>query len=424
MSEKIKSVRGMSDRLPDEMPVWREFIHRSHRIMRMYGYREISTPYLEKASLFARGIGEATDIVEKEMYVFESGSGETLALRPEGTAGVVRAALEHNLVTPGSITRLYYIGAMFRRERPQKGRFRQFHQIGAEVMGSSSPACDAEMVFIVDDLCRSYGLKDTVHEVNVIGCSACRPAYRDKLLAYLEKRKGDLGDAAKERMYKNPMRLFDMKDEATKKVMESAPLVSDHVCDACKDNFERVLKYLSDGGVKFELNPKIVRGLDYYTGFTFETKSGGLGAQNAVAGGGRYDGLFEKLGGPPVPATGFAMGIERFLAAVSNTNNEKSMNRRAGIYGIPLGSEAEFKMSKIARRCRENGIPFEIDWEEKSLKAKMKGAGRSNKSHALIIGENEIKTKKAVLRDLGVSKQKEIDLDSAEDEIIALLGGK
>ncbi|HLC40941.1 MAG TPA: histidine--tRNA ligase, partial [Methylomirabilota bacterium] len=308
----IKAVKGVKDIIPPEISKWQRLEEAARRLLETAGYQEIRLPLFERTELFTRGIGEATDIVQKEMYTFEDRSGESLTLRPEGTASVIRAYLEHGMAVWPKPVRLYYLGPMFRHERPQAGRYRQFYQIGAEVLGADNPVVDAEVIAVLVELFRNLGLAQRLELLlNSIGDAQCRPAYRDRLAGYLRLHLQDLCDDCRERVERNPLRVLDCKKPGCAPVIREAPEITHHLCRDCRSHFDRVQEYLGALGVSYTLAPRLVRGLDYYTRTTFELVSRELGAQNAVAAGGRYDGLVEELDGPPTPGIGFAMGVER-----------------------------------------------------------------------------------------------------------------
>jgi histidyl-tRNA synthetase len=307
----ITAVKGFKDMLPSETPVWQFVEETARRVFTRFGFSEIRVPVVEKTELFCRSIGDATDIVEKEMYTFCDKGGTSLTLRPEGTAGVMRALIEHKLYALDSISKLYYLGPMFRHERPQKGRYRQFHQIGAEVTGASDPIVDAQVLLMVSRLFQELGLHEPRLQVNSLGCPACRPSYREALVAFLAQRQDALCEDCRRRQTTNPLRALDCKVPGCIEATSGAPAMLDHLCSECSEHFDRVQDYLRSANVPYSINPRMVRGLDYYTRTTFELVTGQLGSQSAVAAGGRYDGLVAQLGGPAVPGIGFALGVER-----------------------------------------------------------------------------------------------------------------
>src|SRR3989338_3705454 len=309
----IRTLRGMNDILPEETRLWREAEEAARRLFAHYGYEEIRTPLLEELALFNRTLGEASAVVEKEMYAFQDHGEKWVALRPEGTASVVRAYIESGRSAQDPIARLYYLGPMFRHERPQQGRLRQFHQIGVEVFGISNPLLDAELIHMLDRYFREVGIKDLEIEINSLGCTICRPKYLRTFHAYLTTRQGQLCEECRRRLVKNPLRILDCKEEGCRAISEEAPSIQDSLCEVCEREFDIVLETLGHMGSPYRVNPRIVRGLDYYNKTTFEFTSNALGAQNAVAGGGRYDGLVRLMGGPNIPGIGFAIGMERLL---------------------------------------------------------------------------------------------------------------
>ena len=318
----IRKPRGTQDFLPEQMINWHYIEQRMREICKVYGFNEIRTPAFEDTKLFLRGIGETTDVVQKEMYTFTTGDdgGSSFTLRPENTASAVRAYLENKVYGKEGLTKWYYMGPMFRHDKPQAGRYRQFHQFGAEVLGSQSPVVDSEVICMVVQLLKDFGLKDLNVEVNSVGCPTCRPVYREKLIEFFEPKKEQLCSDCQDRLYKNPLRILDCKNETCKSLSVGAPEIHEHLCEECHNHFEELKTYLTAANVQYTLNPRLVRGLDYYTKTAFEVQYTPLGAQSAVAGGGRYDGLVEELDGPHTPAIGFAMGMERLLLALEKQN--------------------------------------------------------------------------------------------------------
>jgi len=413
---EFTTIKGFRDILPDEIPYWQFLENEARSLFEVYGFREIRTPILEKTELFKRSIGQETDIVSKEMYTFQDSKGRSLSLRPEATASVVRAYIQNRLYQRGGVQKLYSIGPMFRHERPQKGRFRQFHQINVEEFGDSGPITDAEQIIMLMELFDKIGLlSDLSLNINSLGCPKCRSSFREKLKNYLENKKGELCPDCRRRSELNPLRVFDCKIDSCKKALEDAPIILDFLCEDCKEHFSSVQRLLNEFGIKFIVNPRLVRGLDYYTRTTFEVLTEELGAQNAVAGGGRYDGLVKLLGGPDHPAMGFAIGMERTIELLKK---KKSIEERSpDLFIASLGEEAKKIAFSNAIRLRRKGIWVEIEYEDKGLKAQMKRADKLNSKKVLIIGEEEIRKKKAILRDMRTGEQKEIDLNRIEVEL-------
>lgn len=411
---KIQAVKGFRDVLPGETETWARVEDEARRVFGVYGYSEIRIPLLEKTELFARAAGETSDIVEKQMYTFEDVDGTSLTLRPEGTASVVRAYIENGIYGRESVSKLYYLGPMFRRERPQKGRFRQFHQIGAEVLGRDDPLVDAEILVMVADYLTAVGLAAARIEVNSLGCATCRPAYREALRRYGEGKKAELCADCNRRLDRNPLRILDCKEDAAKTT--DAPVMIDHLCAACADHFREVRELAEGEGVSLSLNPRMVRGLDYYCRTAFEIVAEGLGAQNAVGGGGRYDGLVAALGGPSVAGVGFALGVERMVLALRGVEAAS----RPRIFLAPLGSAAEVRAFRLVREMRARGVRAEIEPGRRSLKSHMKRADRLGAEFVLIVGEDELTHSIGVLRNMRSKEQTEMPLDAAA--IVRALG--
>jgi histidyl-tRNA synthetase len=410
---KIKAINGFKDILPDEVPVWRRIETTARDIFRRFGMREIRLPILEKTELFARSIGEATDIVEKEMYTFVD---KGITMRPEATASLLRAYIEHGLHVQLPVQRLFTIGPMFRHERPQKGRQRQFHQIDVEIIGAMEPQVDAELMAMGQLLLNELGL-DVSLEVNSLGCPECRPGFRNQLVDYLNQRADGLCDDCKRRMTTNPLRALDCKQQGCRQVVQDAPSILDSLCSDCDEHFSAVRRQLDRLGVVYSLNRFMVRGLDYYTRTTFEFLTGDLGAQAAVAAGGRYDGLIEQLGGPKnMPGIGFAMGMER-LALLMEQQNEPAEAGQADIFVAALGEEAMTFAAPLVHELRKLGLQAAMDYANRSLKAQMKQAGRINARYALIIGDQELEQQEGVLRDMASKQQVSFGLQGTAEEL-------
>jgi histidyl-tRNA synthetase len=387
---KIKSVRGTHDLLPEATQLWRMIEAAAHHIFGLYGYAEVRTPIFEETDLFARSIGAETDIVQKEMYTFADSKGKTCSLRPEGTASVVRAYIEHGLYHDGGINKLYYIGPMFRHERPQKGRYRQFHQIGVEVLGSDHPAIEAEVIEMLERFFQSLGVPDLTLLVNSVGCSNCRPGYVELLRDELKKHGPELCAQCQHRTEANPLRVLDCKEPGCQPLIEGLPSIEDHLCEECRQHFTRFRKYLDLHQVSYQVDPRLVRGLDYYLRTTFEMVSDRLGpTQNAVVGGGRYDGLVELLGGPPTQGFGFALGVER-LVTVMGENSDDSQLPPPDVFLGFLDDTAFEECLKLASVLRREGIYAHIDFQGRSLKAQMRLANRLRSRYTCIVGEQEM----------------------------------
>jgi histidyl-tRNA synthetase len=414
----IQAIKGVKDILPEDMPAWHRLEATAKKLFEDYGYSEIRIPVFEYTELFARSIGATTDIVEKEMYTFEDRDGRKITLRPEGTAGVVRAFVEHKMYADSQLTKLYYLGPMFRHERPQKGRYRQFYQIGVEAMGSTHPHVDIEILVMLHRLFDRLGITGLTLQINSLGDAACRGAYRDALRGYLKSKLPTLCSDCQRRYETNPLRVLDCKVDAEK--FGDSPVMLDHLCGPCKEHFETVENGLRKLGIPFEVNPRLVRGLDYYTRTTFELVMGHLGAQNTVAAGGRYDGLVEEVGGPSSPGIGFALGVER---AVSLMDMKDLQPPRPVLYIAALGSEAVSLAMPVIHALRNAGIRVESDYSGSSLKSQMKKADKSGAAFTLIIGEQEIRTGNAVLRNMQTKEQVPVSLSTIVEEIQSKLSG-
>ena len=418
MSETIQAIRGMSDVLPAETPLWEFFEDTVRQWLRDYGYRNIRMPLVEKTDLFVRSIGEVTDIVEKEMYTFvDQLNGESLTLRPEGTASCVRAALQHNLLYAGP-QRLFYSGPMFRHERPQKGRYRQFHQFGVEALGLPGPDVDAEHLVMCSRLWRRLGLDHLRLEINTLGSVESRARHRARLVKYLESRLDELDEDARRRVHSNPLRVLDSKNPAMRGVIEQAPRLYDDLDEDSLRHFEGLQQILRSVGVDYEIRPRLVRGLDYYNLTVSEWTTDRLGAQATVCAGGRYDGLFAQLGGKPAPACGFAMGVERLLALMLESSTVEVPAARLDVYVIHAGAGTQDMAWQAAEALREAGLSAILHCGEGSFKSQMRKADASGARVALIVGESEAQAGKVgvkPLRELGV--QETLDLADAVERI-------
>jgi histidyl-tRNA synthetase len=417
----INAPRGTNDILPPESAKWNYIENKAKMIFDLYNYEEIRTPIFEYTELFQRGIGEVTDIVEKEMYTFEDKSGRSITLRPEGTASVVRSFLENKIYGQAQPTKYYYIGPMFRYERPQAGRYRQFNQLGVEVFGSKDPMIDAEVINVGMHYLNSLGLKDLKLYINSIGCPSCRPDYLNKLRTYLNDNKDELCDDCKKRIDKNPLRVLDCKNDQCKSVIDDAPKIVDHLCDECETHFENVKTNLSNLEIDYIIDSKLVRGLDYYTKTAFEVKFEGLGAQDTIFGGGRYDKLAEEIGDKDIPGIGFALGIERLLLTLEKQNIEIPIDKSIDIYLTTIGDKAKKACFKLLNEFRKENIKAEIDYMSRSVGGQMKSADRMNANYTVIIGENELNSGKATVRNMKTGDEKEIKLDQLVESIEKLI---
>lgn len=405
-TQRITAVKGMVDVMPPHSRLWQEVEAAARRVFDTYGYHEIRTPIVERTELFRRGVGESTSIVEKEMYSFVDQGDDALTLRPEGTASVVRAYIESGAAVADPIARYYYMGPMFRRERPQKGRQRQFFQIGAELMGVTSPLADAEMIAMAAHFLEEVGIEGIELEINSIGCPACRPGFNEALAAFLAAHAAELCEDCKRRLARNPMRILDCKNSECHKLVAAAPRLPDHWCGECRAHFGEVQKALGLIGVKFALNERIVRGLDYYMRTAFEFTTTKLGSQSAVAAGGRYDGLVAELGGPDIAGVGFALGMERLVLLLEAAQREPK--REDLIFFAVLGDAAQQAVLPVIQTLRRDGVRVEWDYAARSLKAQMRRAGRIGAETVVIIGDEEIGKGSAVVRDMRVGTQRDV----------------
>ena len=406
----IRSVKGTQDILPDQSTIWQDLELTIQKIMDCYGYKEIRTPAFEHSEVFSQGVGQETDIVSKEMYSWTDQGGDNLTLKPELTAPVARSFIQHNLGVKNSINKLYYIDALFRRERPQKGRYRQFHQFGIEVFGSENPETDVEVIALAMHVFHKLGLKELTLQLNSIGSPECRNNYRNEIKNFLAPHFDQLSQTSQDRYNNNPLRILDTKSPDEKEILKDAPNISNYWTIDDKNHFDEVCNLLKHIKIDYQLSPSLVRGLDYYTRTTFEITSNELGAQNAICGGGRYDGLVEKLGGKPTPGIGFAAGIERLLLASSSDNKLRNIQ----IYIVGIGNDVRPTMIKLAEELRSNDIRTSFDYLRRSMKAQMREANKLGAQYAIIIGEDELKDKSVIIKDLSTSNQEKITLDSVQ----------
>lgn len=404
------SPRGTSDILGANLNSWLKLEGLIRDICRAYGYQEVRTPIFEHTELFQRGIGDTTDIVEKEMYTFTDRGDRSITLRPEGTAPVVRAFLEHNLDQGSLPVKLFYFGPMFRYERPQAGRYRQFHQFGLEVLGSSDPFLDVETILLPIELYKACGLEGFVVELNSIGCPNCRPKYRTDLQEFIRPHLHEMCGSCQSRFERNPMRLLDCKRERCREVVADAPQILDYLCPDCEAHFEQVKSYLDVLDVPYHINPHLVRGFDYYTRTVFEVTFAGLGAQNAIGAGGRYDGLVEEVGGNHTPAVGFAVGVERLLLALESQGTFVAEAPRPDAFVVQFGGETKTKAAQIVYDLRRSGLHAEMDYLDRSVRAQMKAANRMNAKWVLILGEDELAAGQIKLK----------NMDQGTEELVCL----
>jgi len=412
----ISGIKGMNDILPGEVELWQELEATARQVFSLYGYAEIRVPVVEKTELFCRSIGEATDIVEKEMYTFEDKSGNSLTLRPEGTASVMRSFIQNKLYNLDPVSKLYYLGPMFRYERPQKGRYRQFHQIGAEVIGVEDARIDVQVLAMLSHFFEAAEIPGVSLQVNSLGCPECRPAYRAALVAFLEQRTAQLCSDCVRRTASNPLRVLDCKVPGCQEATTGAPSVLEHLCKACDDHFTLVKAGLERLKLPFSVNPRMVRGLDYYTRTTFEMVTDRLGSQNAVAAGGRYDGLIRDLGGPALPGIGFAMGLERLVLLKSGMERQLAAPE---VFFAALGDTAADVAFELMSTLQRRGVWAEMDYLGKSLKAQMRRADKLSARKVVILGGDELGRGVAMLRDMGDGSQREVPLDGLADLLSA-----
>lgn len=406
-----KKIKGTEDVLPKDSYRW-QFIE---KVMReesaAYGFKEIRTPVFEHTELFARGVGQTTDVVQKEMYTFDTKGGESVTLRPEGTAGAARAMLEHALDNEGLPIKASYFVSCYRYEKPQAGRLREFHQFGLEEYGTQDPIADAELICAAQSIFDRLGITQLRLEINSIGCPECRAKYHEALKAYFAEYKGELCETCLSRLEKNPMRILDCKSPVCSKIAENAPKITDYLCEECEQHFESVQSYLRAAGVEYTVNPTIVRGLDYYTKTVFEFVTDCIGAQGTVCGGGRYDGLIEQLGGRHMPSLGFAMGLERLLMVMDSQGIEIPDDNTCRLYIATMGEKARLKAFELVRTVREYGIFAETDVVGRGLRAQMKYADKIGAEFSVVLGDNELEQNTAKLKNMQTGEQTEITLD-------------
>lgn len=416
----ITALPGTRDILPGEMPRWHLVEDCARKVFAQFGYEEIRTPILEATQLFARGIGGDTDIVRKEMYTFQDQSGKSITLRPEATASVVRSYIENHMYRGGGVTKLYYLGAMFRHEKKQKGRWRQFYQIGAEALGSDHPAIEAEVIEMILLFLESLRIQARVL-VNSVGCSRCRPEYIKVLRDAVRKNLRHFCENCQRRYETNPLRALDCKVETCQPLIEKLPKITDYLCSECSEHFDRFKDYLGGAGISYEVVPRLVRGLDYYIRTAFEIVSGELGAQNALAGGGRYDGLSEILGGPPVHGFGFAMGLDRVVMILPDSVDGARV-RRPALFLAYLGENAFRKAFSIARTLRHEGLCCHLEYDGGSLKSQMRLANKVSAQHVLIIGDDELAKERYVIKRMEDSTQWDVSLAELKTYLHSHLG--
>lgn len=423
MAKNIQAIRGMNDYLPADTAIWQRIEGTLRQVLASYGYSEIRMPIVEQTPLFKRAIGEVTDVVEKEMYTFDDRNGESLTLRPEGTAGCVRAGIEHGLLY-NQEQRLWYMGPMFRYERPQKGRYRQFHQMGAEVFGLQGPDVDAELIMLTARWWKALGIADHVRlELNSIGSLEARANYREALVAFLEQHKETLDEDSKRRMYTNPLRVLDSKNPDVQTLLNDAPQLMDHLDDESREHFQGLCALLDDASIAYRVNQRLVRGLDYYNRTVFEWVTESLGAQGTVCGGGRYDGLVEQLGGRATPAVGFAMGMERLVLLVQAVNPEFEPTRVVDVYVIASGQGVQSAAMQLAEKLRDEAPELKLmtNFGGGNFKKQFARADKWGARIALVVGEDEVKAGQVVIKDLRSGDQQTLAQTEAAAALRTLL---
>ncbi len=410
MAKFNTAVKGTADVLPENSYKWQYVERKMLETANLFGFEEIRVPVFEYTEVFTKNVGETTDVVQKEMYTFTDKGDRSITLRPEFTAGVVRSVIENGLINGALPVKACYIGGCYRYEKPQAGRMREFHQFGAEMFGAADPSADAEMILLAYSVLEGLGIGNLSLEINSIGCPKCRANYHAALKAYFKEKSAELCNTCLDRLERNPMRILDCKSPICKEISAGAPVMLDFLCDECHEHFEGVKKHLDSAGLDYKVNTSIVRGLDYYTKTVFEFISGDIGAQSTVCGGGRYDGLVGQMGGPEMPSLGFAMGIERLLMVMESQNARFPERKVPDIYIGTMGEKARIAATKICFRLREEGFSAITDVTGRSVKAQMKYADKIGASFSVIIGDNELEQKKAVLKNMKTGEQKEIDL--------------
>lgn len=421
MQISVKGIKGTQDVLPNESHKI-QFVEKSAmEIAETFGFKEIRTPVFEHTELFQRSVGDTTDVVQKEMYTFEDKGGRSITLRPEGTAGAVRSFLEHGLFNEALPQKVCYLTSCYRYEKPQAGRLREFHQFGVECLGTQSPAADAEIISLANEIFGFLGVRNLKLEINSIGCPKCREKYHEALKKYFEEYKAELCPTCLERLDRNPMRILDCKSPICKEISSKAPVVIDFLCEECEEHFESVKKYLEAMKIEYEINPQIVRGLDYYTKTVFEFVSTEIGAQGTVCGGGRYDGLVEEMGGPSTPSLGFAMGLERLLLLLEAQGIELPEGRGCDIYIASIGEKASMSAAEIVTDLRSGGISAQFDVASRSVKAQMKYAGKIGAQYSMVLGDDEIVNGKAMLKNMENGDCAEVELETFSDDFMNIM---
>ncbi len=424
MAETIKAIRGTNDVLPLDSRKWRYVENALFDAAALFGFEEIRIPVFEHTEVFSRGVGDTTDVVQKEMYTFDDRGGRSITLRPEFTAGVMRSLIEHGAVNGALPVKVCYAGGCYRYEKPQAGRLREFHQFGIECVGAGDCSADAEVIALANHLLTSLGLKNIALKINSIGCPECRMEYYKALKAYFEKNTDKLCGTCCERLERNPMRILDCKSPICSEIAKGAPAITDFLCEACNEHFEGVQAQLKAMDIDYTIDTQIVRGLDYYTRTVFEFISSDLGAQSTVLGGGRYDGLLAQLGGPSCPAVGFAMGLERLMMVLEAQNVSLPCDKVCDLYIAPMGNAAHVEASRLCKLLRTNGYSVECDVVGRGLKAQMRYANKLGATYTLVLGDCELEDKKAVLKEMESGNQTEIKLGCSFAEDFGKILGK
>lgn len=419
---KYTALKGTKDVLPGESHLWQSLEYNIRFLTSLYGFREIRTPVIEHTELFLRGVGDTTDIVQKETYTFDDRGGRSITLKPEGTGGAVRAFVEAGLFNEPQPTKMYYLNCpVFRYEKPQAGRLREHHQFGMECFGAAEPSADAELIWLVVRLLSDFGLKNLSVRINSIGCPNCRPAYQKAFREYLAQRRDSLCRTCQERMEINPMRTLDCKEEGCKRALADAPVMLDHLCDECRAHFELLKKYLDEAGIRYSVDPRIVRGLDYYTKTVFEVITATPNGELTVCGGGRYDGLVQELGGPAIPAVGFGMGIERVLMLLDALDEGECRlqidDETPQVFVACLGRQLSLQAFSLVRRFREAGLRADMDHQARSLKAQFKYADKLGAKYVAVLGDDEVGRGVVKLRDMSTREEWEVPLETAAEAL-------
>ena len=419
MAIKIQKPRGTMDIFPNEALLWQRIESKARDVATRFGFGEVRTPTFEDLTLFKRGVGEVTDVVQKEMYTFEDREGRVFALRPEGTASVVRSIIENGKASDAMPLKYYYIINCFRYEKPQAGRSREFFQFGTEMFGTRDASADATVIALASTLISEFGIKGVKLHINSIGCPNCRPKYREALVEYFKSHENELCDTCKERLKTNPLRVLDCKSPICSALAKDAPNTIDYLCDECDNHFAELKIYLDAQGIEYQIDTRIVRGLDYYTKTVFEFICDGIGAQSTICGGGRYDGLMEQLGGPALPGIGFGMGLTRIILAMQASGADVVQEPKPVLYIAPMGTSARARALEIVSKLRSKGVYAECDICARSLKAQMKYADKIGAEYTLILGDSELESGKAQLKCMAQSTQEEIEINNIVDIILS-----